>query len=131
MAVENIDHTRTMTKSPQTNSIVDAFAKNHRLVCRKKVYASIDALQAELFQVPVSAGNLEAHAIQRKGAVAAALAAMLTDTEGPAQGCRLGAGPRDVGAGQVALQGRAAQLGVLLPAAFLLDPGLRGEIQLL
>lgn len=53
LAVENIDHTRTKTKSPQTNGIVERFHKTvldefYRVVFRKKLYASIAALQADL-----------------------------------------------------------------------------------
>ena len=87
--------------------------------------------QADLLEVAVSAGDLEAHAVQREGAVGSALAAMLADTEGPAQGQRLGTGARDVGTGQVALQRRRLEFGVFLVVVFLLDPGLRGEVQLL
>lgn len=53
LAVENIDHTRTKTKSPQTNGIVERFHKTqlnefYRTAFRKKVYANIDDLQADL-----------------------------------------------------------------------------------
>ena len=53
LAVENIDHTRTKTKSPQTNGICDRFHKTvlnefYRIAFRKKVYRSIDELQADL-----------------------------------------------------------------------------------
>jgi hypothetical protein len=48
--VENIDHTRTKTKSPQTNGICERFHKTvlnefYRIAFRKKVYRSIDELQ--------------------------------------------------------------------------------------
>jgi transposase InsO family protein len=53
LAVENIDHSRTKTKSPQTNGIVERFHKTildefYRIAFRKKVYGSIEALQADL-----------------------------------------------------------------------------------
>jgi len=53
LAVENIDHTRTKTKSLQTNGFVERLPKTvfnelYRVSLRKKVYASLDALQADL-----------------------------------------------------------------------------------
>jgi transposase InsO family protein len=53
LAVEDIDHTRTKTKSPQTNGICERFHKTvlnefYRVAFRKKLYASLDALQADL-----------------------------------------------------------------------------------
>ncbi len=53
LAVENIDHSRTKTKSPQTNGIVERFHKTmldefYRIAFRKKIYATIDELQADL-----------------------------------------------------------------------------------
>ena len=53
LAVENIDHTRTKAKSPQTNGIVERFHKTmldefYRIAFRKKIYATIDELQADL-----------------------------------------------------------------------------------
>ena len=53
LAVEDIDHSRTKTKSPQTNGIVERFHKTvleefYRVVFRKKIYRSIDELQADL-----------------------------------------------------------------------------------
>ena len=49
----DIDHTRTKTKSPQTNGIAERFHKTvldefYRIAFRKKLYASIEALQADL-----------------------------------------------------------------------------------
>ena len=49
----NIDHTRTKAKSPQTNGIVERFHKTmlgefYRIAFRKRVYATIDELQADL-----------------------------------------------------------------------------------
>ena len=53
LAVENIDHTRTKAKSPQTNGICERFHKTvldefYRVAFRKRVYQTIDALQADL-----------------------------------------------------------------------------------
>src|SRR5246127_2836301 len=53
LAVENIDHTRTKTKSPQTNGIVERLHKTmleefYRVAFRKKIYPSITALQSDL-----------------------------------------------------------------------------------
>ena len=50
---EDIDHSRTKTKSPQTNGICERFHKTalnefYRVAFRKKVYRSIDELQADL-----------------------------------------------------------------------------------
>jgi transposase InsO family protein len=53
LAVEDIDHTRTRTKSPQTNGICERFHKTmldefYRVAFCKKVYRSIEELQADL-----------------------------------------------------------------------------------
>lgn len=53
LAVENIDHSRTKTKSPQTNGICERFHKTildefYRVAFRKKVYESLEELQADL-----------------------------------------------------------------------------------
>ena len=53
LAVEDIDHSRTKTKSPQTNGIVERFHKTmlnefYRIAFRKKLYGSIEELQADL-----------------------------------------------------------------------------------
>jgi transposase InsO family protein len=53
LAVEDIDHSRTKTKSPQTNGIVERFHKTvlnefYRIAFRRKIYRSIDELQADL-----------------------------------------------------------------------------------
>jgi len=53
LAVEDVDHTRTKTKSPQTNGIVERFHKTvldefYRVAFRKKIYSSIAELQADL-----------------------------------------------------------------------------------
>jgi len=53
LAIENIDHTRTKVKSPQTNGIVERFHKTmlnefYRITFRKKIYTTLADLQAEL-----------------------------------------------------------------------------------
>jgi transposase InsO family protein len=53
LAIEDIDHTRTKTKSPQTNGICERFHRTmldefYRVAFRKKIYRSIDELQADL-----------------------------------------------------------------------------------
>jgi transposase InsO family protein len=53
LAVEDIDHTRTKTKSPQTNGICERFQKTvlnefYRVAFRKKLYTGLEDLQADL-----------------------------------------------------------------------------------
>src|SRR5512147_2833331 len=53
LAIEDIDHSRTKTKSPQTNGICERFHKTvldefYRVAFRKKLYHSIAELQADL-----------------------------------------------------------------------------------
>src|SRR3954447_10830988 len=53
LAVEDVDHSRTKTKSPQTNGIVKRFHKTvldefYRVAFRKRIYGSIAELQADL-----------------------------------------------------------------------------------
>jgi transposase InsO family protein len=53
LGVEDIDHTRTKTKSPQTNGICERFHKTvlnefYRVAFRKSIYATLDALQSDL-----------------------------------------------------------------------------------
>jgi transposase InsO family protein len=53
LAVENIDHSRTKAKSPQTNGIVERYHKTmlnefYRIAFRKKIYATIGELQRDL-----------------------------------------------------------------------------------
>ncbi len=53
LAVEDIDHTRTKAKSPQTNGICERFHKTmlnefYRVTFRKKLYRSIEELQVDL-----------------------------------------------------------------------------------
>jgi transposase InsO family protein len=53
LAVENIDHTRTKAKSPQTNGICERFNKTvlnefYKTAFRKKLYETLEDLQADL-----------------------------------------------------------------------------------
>ncbi len=53
LAVEDIDHTRTKTRSPQTNGICERFPTTglnefYRVAFRKKIYAGLEELQADL-----------------------------------------------------------------------------------
>ena len=53
LAIEDVDHTRTKTKSPQTNGICERFHKTvlnefYRVAFRKTLYRSIAKLQADL-----------------------------------------------------------------------------------
>jgi transposase InsO family protein len=53
LAVEDVDHTRTKARSPQTNGIVERLHKTmldefYRVAFRKKVYHTIGELQADL-----------------------------------------------------------------------------------
>jgi hypothetical protein len=53
MAIDDIDHTKTTVKSPQTKLIFERFHKTilqefYQVAFRKKLYDSIDALQVDL-----------------------------------------------------------------------------------
>ena len=53
LALNDIDHTRTKARHPQTNGIVERFHKTilnefYKITFRKKVYASIEQLQSDL-----------------------------------------------------------------------------------
>ena len=53
LAIEDIDHSRTKTKSPQTNGICERFHKTvlnefYRVAFRKTLYRSIAELQTNL-----------------------------------------------------------------------------------
>ena len=55
VAINDIDHTKTKVKSPQTNSICERFQKMilqefYQAAFRRALYDSIDALQADLDQ---------------------------------------------------------------------------------
>jgi hypothetical protein len=66
LAVENVDHTRTKAKSPQTNGIVERFHKTmldefYRVAFRKKIYQTIDDLQADLDAWMVEYNEVRSH----------------------------------------------------------------------
>ena len=66
LAVEDIDHSRTKTKSPQTNGIVERFHKTilnefYRVAFRKKLYQSIDELQDDLDEWMKSYNQVRPH----------------------------------------------------------------------
>jgi transposase InsO family protein len=53
LAVEDIDHSRTKARSPQTNGICERFHKTvlqefYQIAFRKRIYSSIEQLQADL-----------------------------------------------------------------------------------
>ena len=53
LAVEDIDHTRTKARSPQTNGICERFHKTileefYRVAFRKKIYRTIEEMQTDL-----------------------------------------------------------------------------------
>ena len=53
LALEDIDHSRTKAKSPQTNGICERFHRTlldefYRVAFRKKIYRTIDELQVDL-----------------------------------------------------------------------------------
>src|SRR5919112_2101046 len=53
LAIEDVDHSRTKTKSPQTTDVIERFHKTvldefYRVAFRKKIYRTIDELQADL-----------------------------------------------------------------------------------
>jgi transposase InsO family protein len=55
LALENIDHTKTKAKSPQTNGICERFHRTileefYQVAFRKKLYSSLEELQADVEQ---------------------------------------------------------------------------------
>jgi len=53
LAIENIDHTKTKARSPQTNGICERFHKtvlqeSYQVAFRKKIYRTLEELQADL-----------------------------------------------------------------------------------
>jgi transposase InsO family protein len=66
LAVENIDHSRTKTKSPQTNGICERFHKTvleefYRVAFRKRIYTSLAELQADLDAWMASYNEVRTH----------------------------------------------------------------------
>ncbi|MGI9570955.1 MAG: integrase core domain-containing protein, partial [Desulfobulbia bacterium] len=53
LAINDIDHTKTKVKSPQTNGICERFHKTvlqefYQVTFRKKIYENIESLQSDL-----------------------------------------------------------------------------------
>ena len=53
LAIEDIDHSRTKTKSPQTNGICERFHKTilnefYQVAFRKKIYTTLESIQEDL-----------------------------------------------------------------------------------
>jgi transposase InsO family protein len=66
LALNDIEHTRTKTKSPQTNGICERFHKTvldefYRVAFRKKIYTTIDELQLDLDEWLEEYNNRRAH----------------------------------------------------------------------
>ena len=64
LALEDIDHSRTKTKSPQTNGICERFDKTllnefYRVAFRKQLYRTLDAMQADLDDAFLEAYNTQ------------------------------------------------------------------------
>jgi Integrase core domain len=63
LGIEDIEHSRTKTKSPQTNGICERFNKTllnefYRVAFRTRLYATLEALQTDLDHV-LAAYNTE------------------------------------------------------------------------
>ena len=74
LAIENIDHTRTKARSPQTNGICERFHKTlldefYRVAFRKKLYRTIAELQSDL-DAWIAEYNEQPPAIRGAGAMA-------------------------------------------------------------
>jgi hypothetical protein len=78
---------------------------------------------------PVGGGDLEAHPLHGDGTVALALLARDLHAEGPPEGLGAGAVAADVGAFEVALKRRLAELTVDRAVVLLLDPRLGGPVE--
>ena len=66
LAIENIDHSKTRAKRPQSNGICERFQKTmlnefYQVAFRKRVYRSIDELQADLDQWMETYNNERPH----------------------------------------------------------------------
>ena len=66
LAVEDIDHSRTKAKSPQTNGICERFHRTvldqfYRIAFRKKIYRTLDELQADLDAWLVDSNEVRSH----------------------------------------------------------------------
>src|SRR5487761_791278 len=81
--------------------------------------------------MPITGGDLEALVLESDGAVGAALAALDLDAEPGAQGLAPRALTGDIGAGEIPLERRAADLVMLGAIVFLGHPGNSGEVELI
>src|SRR5262245_54764997 len=75
LAIEDIDHRRTKTKSPQTNGIFEAFHRTvldefYRVAFRKKIYRTIDELQTDLDAWITEIQRAPASSVRAGGALA-------------------------------------------------------------
>ncbi|GAC1564319.1 MAG: IS481 family transposase [Mucilaginibacter sp.] len=66
LAIEDIDHTKTKAKSPQTNGICERFHRTiqdefYAIAFRKKIYRSIAELQADLYRWMFNYNNERTH----------------------------------------------------------------------
>lgn len=66
LAIEDVDHSRTKAKNPQTNGIVERFHKTvlnefYRVAFRKRIYGSLIELQADLDAWMLSYNEERAH----------------------------------------------------------------------
>ena len=71
LAVEDIDHSRTKTKSPQTNGIVERLHKTmlnefYRIAFRKKLYTSIGELPTNGSEVTMRNGRIKAAGVSAR-----------------------------------------------------------------
>jgi len=67
LALENIDHSKTKARHPQTNGIVERFHRTMKqefydITFRKKIYTTLDELQQGLDQWLSNYNNLRPHA---------------------------------------------------------------------
>lgn len=66
LAIENIDHSRTKARSPQTNGICERFHRTikdefYDIAFRKKIYNSLEELQLDLDEYLLKYNNLRSH----------------------------------------------------------------------
>ena len=66
LAINDIDHTKTKVKSPQTNGICERFhqtilQESYQVTFRKKLYGDLDELQADLDPWPVKYNEQRSH----------------------------------------------------------------------
>ncbi len=66
LAINDIDHTKTKARSPQTNGICERFHKTvlqefYQVAFRKKIYRALDELQADLDKWLAEYNNQRTH----------------------------------------------------------------------